>query len=228
MKRGFTLIELLAVLVVISVLSLITVPIANNVISNSKRKSMLESVNGLVTSARYFAIDNIGVYEFNFSDTKNGETDNGVKLDYDGILNANGKLYVDSEGDISLCVMNDEYYVYKNYNADVIIGDRTEEDYCVIGLDESKNKYIAKKYDGKGFNTDYSKATIDEKIDELKSLNDLNTIKISDIYLSATNINLDNYVLQSDLDNINERISETTNIIKSNSSRLSGLEKKET
>ena len=86
----------------------------------------------------------------------------------------------------------------------------------------------AKKYDGKGFNTDYSKATIDEKIDELKSLNDLNTIKISDIHLSATNINLDNYVLQSDLDNINERINETTNIIKSNSSRLSELEKKET
>lgn len=149
MKKGFTLIELLSVLVVISVLSLITVPIVSNIISDSKRKSMLESVNGLITSARYFAIDNIGVYEFNFDDIRNGETDSGIKLDYDGTLEASGKLYIDSEGDISLCVMNDEYYVYKNYNSDVIIGNRTENDYCVIGLDESINKYIAKKNDEK-------------------------------------------------------------------------------
>lgn len=227
MKKGFTLVELLAVIVILSIISLITVPLIGGVIEDAKKKSMLESANGIVSAARYFAFENDGLYEFKFNESKNGETDSGKKLDYGGSIDGDGTLYIDKEGDISLCIMNDKYYVYKNYDGNPVIGDRTENDYCVIGLDSSKNKYVAKKYDGQDTDSDYTKELIDSKIDELESLNNDNINELSQINDSASSINLDIYALQSDLDTTNQRIDEISNTIKSNSCRLNVLEGKE-
>lgn len=227
MKKGFTLVELLAVIVILSILSLITVPIIGNIIEESRKNAMLQSANGIVSSARYFAYQNDGVYEFKFSDGKNGVTDTGKKLNYDGSIDGDGTLYIDSEGDISLCIMNDKYYVYKNYDGNTIIGNRTENDYCVIGHDDSSNKYIAKKYDGQDFNSEYTKEIIDSKIKELDDLNSDDITEINNLNESISSINLDNYALQSDLDAANTKLNEVSEIIKSNSCRLNVLEGKE-
>ena len=227
MKKGFTLVELLAVIVILSILSIITIPIIGNIIEESRKNSMLQSANGLVSSANLFAYENDGVYEFKFSDDKVGVTDTGKKLDYNGSIEGDGILYIDSEGDISLCIMNDKYYVYKNYNGNTIIGDRTENDYCVIGHDDTINKYIAKKYDGKGFNSEYTKEVVDSKINELKDINDDDTTVINSLKESVSSINLDDYALQTDLDATNTKLNEISETIKSNSCRLNVLEGKE-
>ena len=65
-EKGFTLIELLAVIVILSVITLITVPMITNVIEESKKKALASSVEGLVESANLYAIENDGVYEFLF------------------------------------------------------------------------------------------------------------------------------------------------------------------
>ena len=67
-KKGFTLIELLAVIVILALIALITVPIVLNMINNAKKKSFEDSV--LVTSRE---LDNymINHSDFNYAE---GET----------------------------------------------------------------------------------------------------------------------------------------------------------
>ena len=47
-NKGFTLIELLAVIVILSVITLITIPMVMNVIEESKKKALVSSVEVLV------------------------------------------------------------------------------------------------------------------------------------------------------------------------------------
>ena len=92
MKKGFTLIELLAVIVILSVITLITVPMITNVIEESKKKALASSIQGLVESANLYAIENDGVYEFLFDKEHKGSTIKGESLDYRGTIDGEGKL----------------------------------------------------------------------------------------------------------------------------------------
>ena len=47
-KKGFTLVELLAVITLIGILGLITVPIINNTIKSSRKKAFKETLNAIV------------------------------------------------------------------------------------------------------------------------------------------------------------------------------------
>ena len=68
-EKGFTLLELLAVIVILSVITLITVPMVMNVIEESKKKALVSSVQGILDSTNYFTMSHeIGVYEFFFDE----------------------------------------------------------------------------------------------------------------------------------------------------------------
>ena len=97
-EKGFTLIELLAVIVILSVITLITIPMITNVIEESKKKALASSIQGLVESANLYAIENDGVYEFLFDKEHKGSTKKGESLDYRGTIDGEGKLYLDKEG----------------------------------------------------------------------------------------------------------------------------------
>ena len=60
MKKGFTLIELLAVIVIISIVALITVPILLNVIDNAKIGTLRNSAYGIIESADLYFAQNFG------------------------------------------------------------------------------------------------------------------------------------------------------------------------
>ena len=61
MKKEFTLIEFLAVIVILSVITLITVPMVMNVIEDSKKKAAVESVNGILDAADKYLIGATGL-----------------------------------------------------------------------------------------------------------------------------------------------------------------------
>ena len=188
MKKGFTLIELLAVIVILSVITLITVPIITNVIEESKKKALMSSVQGLVESANLYAIENDGVYEFLFDKEHQGSTIKGEKLEYKGNIDGEGKLYLDKEGNTSICISNDKYYAYKNYNSGIIVGERKTGN-CIIGFDALTNKYVAMLDNGTGqVSNVYSRDEVDNLVNNLNTeitnmksnieelQNDLNTI----------------------------------------------------
>jgi len=56
-KKGFTLVELLAVITLIGVLGLITVPIINTTIKNSRKKAFKETLSAIVDAAKIYNAD---------------------------------------------------------------------------------------------------------------------------------------------------------------------------
>ena len=72
MKKGFTLIELLAVISILTIIVLISVPLLNNVLEESQQKITLESVRELVKQAQTTTVDNGNTvpYQYKIEDNK--------------------------------------------------------------------------------------------------------------------------------------------------------------
>ena len=252
MKKGFTLIELLAVIVVLSVIAIIAVPSITGIVEESQKQALETSVKEVLSSANYFTISNDGVYEFLFDKTHKGTTKQGESLGYKGDLNAEGKLYIDKEGDISLCVYNDKYYAYKNYNGSSIIIGEKKDDTCDISYDYISNKYVAYlESEGTGSNV-YSKDEVNELISSLTSeinslKEEISTLKSNqDSYatkeeLTSTSNNLtttintnkdsietvknslNNYTLKSELNTTNSNLDSLTSIVKNNTNNITSI-----
>ena len=60
MKKGFTLVELIAVLVVLSLISLITIPIVNNNLKKYRNNLYDDAVRNIEQAAKNWGADNIG------------------------------------------------------------------------------------------------------------------------------------------------------------------------
>ncbi len=215
MKKGFTLIELLAVIVILSVITLITVPMITNVIEESKKKALASSIQGLVESANLYAIENDGVYEFLFDKEHQGSTKKGESLDYRGTIDGEGKLYLDKEGNTSICISNDKYYAYKNYNSGIIVGDKKTGN-CIIGFDALTNKYVAMLDNGTGnVSNVYSKDEVNNLVDSLDTKITNNTNEITGIKSNIEELqsNLNNYALQSELDKTNTNVENLSSLL---------------
>ncbi len=226
MKKGFTLIELLAVIVILSVITLITVPMITNVIEESKKKALASSVEGLVESANLYAIENDGVYEFLFDKEHKGSTKKGESLDYRGIIDGEGKLYLDKEGNVSVCISNDTYYAYKNYNSGIIVGDKKTGN-CIIGFDALTNKYVAMLDNGTGnVSNVYSKDEVNNLVDSLDTKITNNTNKITSMKSNIEELqnNLNNYALQSELDKTNTNVENLSSLVNSNQKSIQELQ----
>ena len=221
-EKGFTLIELLAVIVILSVITLITVPMITNVIEESKKKALASSVEGLVESANLYAIENDGVYEFLFDKEHKGSTIKGESLDYRGNIDGEGKLYLDKEGNVSICISNDTYYVYKNYNSGIIVGERKTGN-CIIGFDALTNKYVAMLDNGTGnvsnvYSKDEVNNLVDAKTTELDNKITNNTTEITSMKSNIEELqnNLNNYALQSELDKTNTNVENLSSLVSEN------------
>ncbi len=231
-NKGFTLIELLAVIVILSVVTLITVPMITNVIEESKKKALASSVEGLVESANLYAIENNGVYEFLFDKEHKGSTKKGESLDYRGTIDGEGKLYLDKEGNVSVCISNDTYYAYKNYNSGIIVGERKTGN-CIIGFDALTNKYVAMLDNGTGnvsnvYSKDEVNNLVDEKATELNNKITNNTNEITNMKSNIEELqnNLNNYALQSELDKTNSNLNNLSSLVNNNTESINGFDGK--
>ena len=229
-NKGFTLIELLAVIVILSVITLITIPMITNVIEESKKKALASSIQGLVESANLYAIENDGVYEFLFDKEHKGSTIKGESLDYRGTIDGEGKLYLDKEGNVSVCISNDTYYAYKNYNSGIIVGDKKTGN-CIIGFDALTNKYVAMLDNGTGnvsnvYSKDEVNNLVDAKATELdnKITNNANEITSMKSNIEELQNNLNNYALQSELDKTNTNVENLSSLVNSNQKSIQELQ----
>ena len=224
MKKGFTLIELLAVIVILAIIGVITVPIIGNVIEESKKEALEASVRGIVDATDYFAISNDGVYEFIFDENNKGVTLKGDSLDYTGSVDAKGKLILDREGNISLCLMNEKYYAYKNYNSGIVIGDRSK-DSCNVGYDVLTNKYIAFLESVGSASNVYSKDEVDNLIDNVNTNITTNTNEITNIKSNIETLqnSLNSYALQSSLNETNTNLNDLSSIVGNHTEAIDNL-----
>jgi len=59
MRKGFTLIEMLAVLVILSVIALITIPIVSNQMNEAKQNLYDKQVNTMIEATKNWSADNL-------------------------------------------------------------------------------------------------------------------------------------------------------------------------
>ena len=225
-EKGFTLLELLAVIVILSVITLITVPMVMNVIEESKKKALVSSVQGILDSTNYFTMSHEkGVYEFLFDEEHKGSTLKGEKLEYKGNIDGEGKLYLDKEGNTSICISNDKYYAYKNYNSGIIVGNKKTGN-CIIGFDALTNKYVAMLDNGTGnISNVYSKDEVNNLVDDLDNKITNNTNEITNIKSDIEELqnNLNNYALQSELNKTNTNVENLSSLVSHNTESINHL-----
>lgn len=114
-KQGFTLVELLAVIVILAVIAIITIPLIGDVIEKSKKGALEDSAYGIVEAANLYYTENIveGIEEPIIFDFVKGEQTSTLKLEYKGKVEE-GKVILNTNGKVVLCISDGKYYAYKN------------------------------------------------------------------------------------------------------------------
>jgi prepilin-type N-terminal cleavage/methylation domain-containing protein len=129
MRKGFTLIELLATIVVLAAISVITIPLVFNAISNTREQAYVASVLNIAKlSEDYFSKIVIDDEEFNHDENIYSE------LEFKGErpISANVKINTDGKSAVGLVYMNKCFR--KDYNTlEVVILDDIAS--CNIGID---------------------------------------------------------------------------------------------
>ena len=122
-KKGFTLIELLAVLILISIIVVISMPKILNVIEQSKIKAYEQSANGISDAAKFkqnSEISKNGEFTSDYSFAGGNYADESEKLPFKGDTPYSGMLHLNKNGETALAFAfkdNKKYYcVTKNYS----------------------------------------------------------------------------------------------------------------
>ena len=146
-KLGLTLVELLAVIVVLAILSLITIPVISNVIDNVRIKSLQNSAYGLIEASNLYYISkgNNTTVRFDKNDTK----DTLKELSYKGVVKI-GTVIIDKKGKVTVCITDGKNSAYKNYNETKVTTSKgkichIKENSSIVYLDD---KATINEYDG--------------------------------------------------------------------------------
>lgn len=126
-KKGFTLVELLVVITLVGVLGLITVPIINDVIKDSRKKAFKETVIAVVEAAKIY----------------NADSDYTALVDGGSIDMLSNKLEYENKNEIkkgTIYYENNDYYVTaygEYYCAEGYI-----EDLEIIDIDDCSSYFL--------------------------------------------------------------------------------------
>lgn len=102
-NKGFTLAELLAVIVILAIISLITMPIYNNIINNSKKQVYTDSMHALINELENYVISDI-------SSKYTSETSiTSLDLELNNHNITTGNFYLNNSFITLVNVTNDEY-----------------------------------------------------------------------------------------------------------------------
>ena len=120
-KNGFTLVEILAVIIILAVITLITVPIITNAVKSARKGSFKVSAQNIIKAAdKYygeheFEMNKVSTFDFSKNEGKN---EAGEELLVSGKKPISGKVVVSKQGDIVLADISDGTY-YANYDSTI-------------------------------------------------------------------------------------------------------------
>lgn len=213
-KKGFTLVEVLAVIVILAIISVITIPVVNNVIENSRKERVkissknylstlqkdihLSLINDDLVSKR-FEIKDKGIYLYN------GEE---KKLDAKGILPTSGVVCVDSNGNVdTYSIVMDGYVINNTVGVkNIVKGDEPLKLTCDV-TKESIEILVDSNSCSQEKKIEIKATTYEEVVTEYK-IGDGEWIE----YNESFSINENNTIYARLRDTRNEEVSETANI----------------
>lgn len=105
-KKGFTLIELIAVIVIIGIIALITIPFITNIVQNSRRDVFVDSAYSIIDAANQYRATAIMTHKDRTLNITYPDTEK--KLSLSGALTPDyGNLKMDEEGNIEFKLWSD-------------------------------------------------------------------------------------------------------------------------
>ena len=126
-KKGFTLIELLTIIVILSILALVTVPIVNNIIKNVSKAKFKQNAVGLLNlvkvdreNSHTVGDGQLQVYDILEEENAVIYNNNNIGTGFNGEIDGNGVIVVNTEGDQAIRYSNGEWCAYKNYTDTVV------------------------------------------------------------------------------------------------------------
>ena len=109
-KKGFTLIELLAVIVILAILALILMPMIQELILNARKSTFERSIDGILSSAEYYQIENPSDEIITFTcDGTSCEDSNGNKLEFKGEVPISGTITISETGVVAENLCNQSF-----------------------------------------------------------------------------------------------------------------------
>lgn len=141
-KKGFTLIELLAVIIVLAIIALISIPVVLNIITKAEEKAFIDSGYGLLKAAEFNYTESVidgnnGLATYTFS---NGEETSLEKLLIKGVVPKDGLINVDKNGNTELALHDGKYCLTKNFSDSKILTSEKSVEECLSNI----NPIIAK------------------------------------------------------------------------------------
>ncbi len=125
-KNGFTLIELLAVIIILSIIALITVPVIMNIVERANKSAFKDSAYGVIKAGELHYADKLL--------EPSGMTDDitftfpNANLDIKGSKPKSGNMKVTKDGKIELAISNGKWCARKSLNdEDVTIDDNIDD-----------------------------------------------------------------------------------------------------
>ena len=130
-KKGFTLIELLAVIVILAVIALITIPMILGVIEKSRKAAFKDSVYGIIESADLYIASNLGVPDGEFVCNGKKCYKEEQKLNFKGEVPISGTVLIENNK-VSVSFLSNGKYCANGTREELKISDD-----C-ISLDETE------------------------------------------------------------------------------------------
>lgn len=131
-KRGFTLVELLAVIVIMAIVCMITVPVVMNIVTKSRKSAFKDTAYGLLDSAKTMYLETIlqegysSERVFSFSEGK------PELLNYSGRTPQGGIMRISEQGEISLAIYDSGWCAVKEENEATIRVTEFDPGTCII------------------------------------------------------------------------------------------------
>lgn len=171
-RKGFTLIELLAVIVILAVLMMISMPIILGIIETTKKSALKESANSLIEEAGYYYMQYGIEYNvrFDIDDNKINDISGKTLLLKGNIKDAT--VLINTKGEVALCINDGNYSVYKNYKDSKLI--EVDNKNCNIPIGQSivflENESTITEYTNEELTTLI--ISLQQKITELENKSD--------------------------------------------------------
>ena len=184
-KKAFTLVELLAVIVVLTILALITIPVISNVVNNVRIKALQSSAYGLIEASQlYYAQYGSSNIRFDINNNQVSSSDTDNLISYKGSIKT-GTVILDKKGKVTVCVSDGENSAYKNYNENKV--NTVKGKVCNIPSNSSivylDDEATIDAYDNAKLTELVN--SLQEQINSKPSLDDI--YPVGSIYISTTN-----------------------------------------
>ena len=144
-KNGFTLIELLAVVVILSVIALISVPLIMGIINDAKKGAFKNTAYGILEASKYTYTNEMmqgnDTKSMTFTYVNGVEVSNpiGKTLNYKGTKPTAGSIIVNGEGQMAVAIHDGQFCAEKSFNdTEATVSTKTEaECLATLGADTS-------------------------------------------------------------------------------------------